>query len=230
MPSALQHEYLRAMGIDVWQDKYAIPIVEDVPEVIHTKAPAEASLSSDLQSLAKEVSVCEACSLAASRTQTVFGTGDSQAEWLIIGEAPGQEEDKQGKPFVGKAGQLLTSMLRALGYAREQVFIANILKCRPPNNRDPQPEEVNACASFLNKQIELIQPKVILCVGRIAAQNLLQIDTPIGKMRGNQYTHPSFEIPVLVTYHPAYLLRSPREKRKVWKDLCIAKQNFESIQ
>lgn len=230
MLSALQHEYLRAMGIEVWQDKHAMPAVADISDVIKSNVEAEPNLSDDLQSLAQEVSVCQACSLASSRTQTVFGTGNSKAEWLIIGEAPGQEEDKQGKPFVGKAGQLLTSMLRALGYAREQVFIANILKCRPPNNRDPESEEVNACAGFLNKQIELIQPKVILCVGRIAAQNLLQVDTPIGKMRGNLYTHPSFEIPVLVTYHPAYLLRSPREKRKVWKDLCIAKKSFESIQ
>jgi DNA polymerase len=146
---------------------------------------------------------------------------------LIIGEAPGAEEDRRGEPFVGRAGQLLNSMLQAIGLSREQVYIANILKCRPPGNRDPKPEEVALCGSYLARQVELISPTVILAVGRVAAQNLLQQSIPVGKMRGRRYTYGDTEIPVIVTYHPAYLLRSPREKRKAWQDLMLAKKTFE---
>ncbi|HXQ64127.1 MAG TPA: uracil-DNA glycosylase, partial [Steroidobacteraceae bacterium] len=160
--------------------------------------------------------------LAASRTNTVFGVGDPEARWLVIGEAPGAEEDRQGQPFVGRAGQLLNSMLRAVGLARDQVFIANVLKCRPPGNRDPLPEEVRCCMPYLHRQIALIKPRLILCVGRIAAQNLLGTDTPIGKLRGRIHALEPFNTPVIVTYHPAYLLRSPGEKRKVWEDLRLA--------
>ncbi|MBT8446836.1 MAG: uracil-DNA glycosylase, partial [Gammaproteobacteria bacterium] len=161
--------------------------------------------------------------LSGSRKQTVFGTGDRGSRWLVVGEAPGAEEDKRGEPFVGRAGQLLSSMLQAIGLERDQVFITNILKCRPPKNRDPRPAEAAACAPYLRAQIDLLAPAVIIAVGRVAAQNLLRIDTPIGRMRGKRYEYADTGIPVVVTYHPAYLLRSPGEKAKAWQDLCMAR-------
>ena len=175
-----------------------------------------------LERLQEQVAACTRCSLHETRTRTVFGVGNRQADWMIIGEAPGADEDRQGEPFVGRAGHLLNAMLMAIGLQRKQVFIANILKCRPPSNRDPKPEEVEACEDYLNRQIELVKPRIILAVGRIAAQNLLKIDTPIGRMRGQRYEHGKSGRPVVVTYHPAYLLRSPLEKRKVWQDLQMA--------
>lgn len=141
---------------------------------------------------------------------------------MVVGEAPGAEEDRQGEPFVGRAGQLLNAVLRAAGFDRGQVYIANILKCRPPNNRDPQPAEVDECLPYLRRQIELVDPALLLCVGRIAAQNLLGTDTPIGRLRGKVHRLDAGR-PVVVTYHPAYLLRSPGEKRRVWEDLKLAK-------
>ena len=181
------------------------------------------------EELATAVRSCTKCPLHATRTNGVFGVGDRSARWLIIGEAPGSEEDKQGEPFVGRAGQLLNSMLKAIGLAREQVFIANILKSRPPNNRDPKPEEVRACIPYLYRQIELVNPTLILCVGRIAAQTLLDVDTPIGKLRGTVHRIAANR-PMVVTYHPAYLLRSPVEKRKSWADLLLAMRTFETLQ
>jgi DNA polymerase len=180
------------------------------------------STSLGWEALIERVASCTLCELHKTRTQTVFGVGDYNTNWLFIGEAPGADEDRQGEPFVGRAGQLLTNMIRALGMRREQVFIANILKCRPPKNRDPRPQESHACRPYLRRQIELLNPKIIVALGRIAAQNLLQTDTPIGKMRGREYVYEDTGIPIVVTYHPAYLLRSPQEKRKVWKDLCSA--------
>lgn len=173
----------------------------------------------DWQQLQAAVASCTACDLHTSRTNTVFGVGDPQARFMVIGEAPGADEDRQGEPFVGRAGKLLDAMLLAIGFQREQVFIANILKCRPPGNRDPRPEEVLQCQTYLRRQIELIRPAVILAVGRIAAQNLLDTDRPMKAMRGQDYTYADTGIPVVVTYHPAYLLRSPLEKRKAWQDL-----------
>ena len=174
--------------------------------------------------LAAEVRQCTACGLCHSRTQTVFGVGDRQADWLIVGEAPGADEDRQGEPFVGRAGKLLNPMLQAIGLQREQVFIANILKCRPPENRDPTPAEAASCRPFLERQIALIRPRIILAVGRIAAQNLLNTDVPIGKLRGRIHRVGPEQLPLVVTYHPAYLLRSPREKRKSWDDLRMARR------
>ena len=185
--------------------------------------PAGEPLSWD--ALRAAVSSCSRCSeLAASRTQTVFGVGNPQADWLVIGEAPGAEEDRQGVPFVGRAGKLLDARLAAIALDRGKVYIANVLKCRPPNNRDPRPEEAQNCRPFLQRQIELIAPRLILVVGRIAAQNLLQTDEPLGRLRGKVHTLPDLGIPVVVTYHPAYLLRSPRDKRKAWDDLKLACQ------
>lgn len=188
----------------------------------------EAISSLDWVALQQRVRDCTACpELVANRSQTVFGVGNTQADWMVIGEAPGTDEDQQGEPFVGKAGQLLNAMLHALGLKRQQVYIANVLKCRPPNNRDPLPEEAAACAAYLQRQIALVQPKVILVVGRIAAQNLLKVATPIGKLRGTVHRYQG-QIPLVVTYHPAYLLRSPSEKRKAWGDLCLARSVVEA--
>jgi len=172
------------------------------------------------EALAAAVHGCRRCELCESRTQAVFGVGDRRARLMIVGEAPGAEEDRQGEPFVGRAGRLLNAMLCAVGLDRERVFIANILKCRPPRNRDPQPAEVAQCMPYLRRQIELISPALILCVGRIAAQNLLATDTPIGRLRGSLHRLET-GVPVIVTYHPAYLLRSPGEKRKAWEDLKL---------
>ena len=197
--------------------------MDDNESVEDINVPADIPLL-DWGSLQAEVTGCTACDLHKTRTQTVFGVGDRNAEWLIVGEAPGAEEDRQGEPFVGRAGQLLNAMLLAIGLKREQVYIANILKCRPPNNRDPRPEEVACCEPFLKRQVALLKPKIILAVGRIAAQNLLKTDTRIGALRGKRYTYADTDIPVVVTYHPAYLLRSPKEKRKAWQDLLYARK------
>lgn len=172
------------------------------------------------------VQSCTRCDLAKTRTQTVFGTGNQQAAWMVIGEAPGAEEDRQGEPFVGKAGQLLNNMLLAIGMPRESVYIANILKCRPPNNRDPKPDEAANCRGYLERQIELVNPALILVVGRIAAQNLLQTDAPLARLRGKEHIAPVSRTPVIVTYHPAYLLRQPADKRKAWQDLLFARAVF----
>ncbi len=220
--------YLNQMGIQTW-----VPRVYDGNELENdTELKIQNELHPienqqtihSLEELQKQVSVCTKCELHQTRTQTVFGVGHPAADWLIIGEAPGADEDRKGEPFVGRAGQLLTNMLRAIGLAREEVFIANILKCRPPNNRDPKQEEVAQCKPYLRQQIEFLQPKVILAVGRIAAQSLLETDTPIGRMRGKQYQFENTNIPVVATYHPAYLLRSPQQKRKAWEDLKFARQ------
>ncbi|MEW7983792.1 MAG: uracil-DNA glycosylase [gamma proteobacterium symbiont of Phacoides pectinatus] len=170
--------------------------------------------------LRERVGECRGCELHRSRANTVFGVGDPAARLLVIGEAPGADEDRQGEPFVGRAGQLLNAMLAAIGLRRDQVFIANILKCRPPGNRDPRAEEVQHCEPYLRRQIELLAPRVILCVGRVAAQNLLQSGESVGRMRGKALFYR--EIPTVVTYHPAYLLRSPEQKAKAWADLQAA--------
>jgi|LauGreDrversion4_2_1035121.scaffolds.fasta_scaffold185737_3 DNA polymerase len=180
----------------------------------------------DWEALAARVAACTACELHQGRLQTVFGVGNPQAKWMVIGEAPGAEEDKRGEPFVGRAGQLLTAMLAAAGLPRPEVYIANILKCRPPGNRDPLPAEVAQCEHYLARQIALVQPRLILAVGRIAAQNLLKVQTPLSRLRGQRHSYGPREVPVVVTYHPAYLLRSPGEKRRAWEDLQFARQIF----
>ena len=172
---------------------------------------------------------CTKCDLHRTRTRVVFGVGDRRARWMVIGEAPGADEDRQGEPFVGRSGQLLNEMLRAAGVAREQVYIANIVKCRPPDNRDPKAEESARCEGYLQQQIELLQPGLILAVGRIAAQNLLREDTPIGRLRGRVHRYGPGEIPLVGTYHPAYLMRSPGQKRKAWEDLCLARSTVPPL-
>jgi DNA polymerase len=222
-----RYEYLERLGIDVYLPRDATPEAAAAREIISTPGASPVQdippgASADWAELEKRVATCTQCSLHSTRTQTVFGVGNRDADWLVIGEAPGAEEDARGEPFVGRAGQLLNSMLKAIGLSREQVFIANILKCRPPGNRDPRPEEAALCRPFLERQIELIAPKIILAVGRIAAQNLLGTETPIGRLRGRVHTFGRAGIPLVVTYHPAYLLRTPAEKRKAWVDLRLA--------
>lgn len=256
MDNAARLQYLAAMGIDVWVCRH-VPIVQRLPvddgglasqagwlddcaeaqpfidvgaSPMPEQQPVTRAISTEQawNELKSEVAACHACSLCETRTQTVFGVGNRHAEWMLIGEAPGQNEDLQGEPFVGRAGQLLNEMLRAIGLKREQVFIANMLKCRPPNNRDPQAEEVAACHGFLLRQIELIRPKIILAVGRIAAQNLLKTQQPLAKLRGVQ--HRLEHYPLVVVHHPAYLLRSLAEKAKAWDDLQFALSVYHSLE
>ena len=215
-PEHQRRAYLQAMGIDVW-----LPNTATEPELPATEqAAALGTENLTWDELRVCVSECTRCELSASRTKTVFGVGNQSADWMIVGEAPGAEEDRRGEPFVGRAGQMLDEMFRAIGQRRDSVFIANILKCRPPNNRDPKPGEAAQCRSYLERQIALVQPKIILAVGKTAAQNLLGTDDPVGRMRGRPHDHNG--IPLVVTYHPAYLLRSPSHKRDSWDDLSMA--------
>ncbi|MCZ6476355.1 MAG: uracil-DNA glycosylase [Gammaproteobacteria bacterium] len=212
--TAARNEYLATMGIPVWVLRR-----EESPEHDETSITER-----DWSALADEVRACTNCGLHRGRIQTVFGVGSKEADLLIIGEAPGAEEDRSGEPFVGRAGQLLDAMLRAIELSREKVYIANILKCRPPNNRDPRAEEATACTPYLERQIRLLQPKVILALGRIAAQWLLQSDAPIGRLRGQKLGFGNPETPLVASYHPAYLLRSPAAKAKAWEDLKLVRR------
>lgn len=254
-----QLHYLKAIGIDVWVSRQASVSAQIKPEANDLASPQttvsaplgdlqktatqvltedplvlkaeEQPMQSDSKQtwadLQNEVATCRKCALCESRTQTVFGSGMASSGWMIIGEAPGEREDRQGEPFVGRAGQLLTEMLRAIGLQRDDVFITNILKCRPPNNRDPLTAEVEACSDYLHRQIAWLKPKIILAVGRVSAQNLLKTDKTIGQLRGT--VHSLDGIPLVVVYHPAYLLRSPLEKRKAWQDLQLAIAKFDEI-
>ena len=230
--SSQQLVALDAMGVAVWtrRDQGARPGVAnavaaatDPPAVAFSVAATDPAIAADWERLEREALACTKCALHATRTRVVFGVGNRNASWMVIGEAPGADEDRQGEPFVGRAGQLLNEMLRAAGLAREHVYIANILKCRPPENRDPRPEEAASCNDYLQRQIALVRPGLLLAVGRIAAQNLLQVDTPIGQLRGRVHRYGPAGLPLVVTYHPAYLLRSPGQKRKAWEDLCLAR-------
>ena len=216
LPEDMRRYYLDTMGIQVWR---SLEQQEQTADALSGTAHNDEAASEDAiwQRLEQAVASCTRCELHATRTQTVFGVGDNNADLLIIGEAPGRDEDLQGEPFVGRAGQLLNAMLAAIGLDREQVYLANILKCRPPDNRDPRPEEAAACNPWLQQQIELIQPAVILALGRIAAHNLLSSEQSLAALRGKQHSYAG--IPLLVSYHPAYLLRRPLEKRKSWQDL-----------
>ena len=190
--------------------------------------PAEKSSSNTWIELKQAVPACTACGLHRSRTQTVFGVGDENADWMLIGEAPGGEEDRLGEPFVGQAGRLLDNMLAAIGLSRgKNVYIANVLKCRPPGNRNPEPEEVEKCSPHLRRQIELVAPKLILAMGRFAAQTLLNTDASIASLRGRVHAYAG--VPLIVTYHPAYLLRNLPDKAKSWEDLVFALKTIQSL-
>lgn len=249
-----QRAMLRAIGLAVWSPP-AMEAAPDVPrqEVVTAEPPARQApaapdaqpaaqaspripvaeiveidgvSSMDWPALRAAVAACRACALCESRTQTVFGVGHPQAGLMVVGEAPGEQEDLQGEPFVGPAGQLLDAMLRAIGHSRQegtpqqQVYIANTLKCRPPRNRNPEPAELARCEPFLRRQLALVQPRVILAMGRFAVQQLLRSDEAIGRLRGRVHTYEG--VPLVVTYHPAYLLRQPADKVKAWEDLCLA--------
>ena len=228
MDNALRLQYLEAMGIDVWVPRALVPSEQPLsPEIIidYAEPRLTAPAADNWDELQAEVANCTKCALCATRTQTVFGSGNKQADWMLVGEAPGQHEDEQGLPFVGNAGLLLTEMLRAIGLTREEVFITNILKCRPPINRDPHADEVENCINYLQRQQKLIQPKVILALGRIAAQTLLKTDEPLARLRGKVHTFNN--TPVVVVYHPVYLLRYLQEKRNAWLDLQLAIQTVK---
>ncbi len=235
MNKALRGEYLSALGVTRWVARAPVPTPALAPALASALASASAVAPAqsereagyDWGQLRERVAACTRCALSTTRTQTVFGVGNLRAQWLVVGEAPGAEEDRQGEPFVGRAGQLLNSMLRAIGLAREQVYIANVLKCRPPQNRDPLASETTCCAPFLQRQIALLQPKIMLVVGRIAAQSLLQTDVPLGRLRQQVHLFGALRVPTVVTYHPAYLLRTPSDKRKSWQDLLFAREVCE---
>ena len=243
-----QRAMLAEMGVRVWAPladatptpspepafvaRAAQPVQVPVPTPSVHAAPAVTGLTParsrpegvdvmDWAALRGAVAGCQACKLCEGRTNTVFGVGDERADWLIVGEAPGEHEDLQGEPFVGQAGKLLDNMLKALGLDRQhKVFIANVLKCRPPGNRNPEPDEMAQCEPYLKRQVALLQPKIILAMGRFAVQALLQSSEPIGKLRGQVHQYQG--VPLVVTYHPAYLLRNLPDKAKAWADLCAA--------
>ncbi|MCY4477146.1 MAG: uracil-DNA glycosylase [Gammaproteobacteria bacterium] len=195
-------------------------------------APAPGPATSgppELEALRSKVAACKACGLHAGRRQTVFGVGNPRADWMFVGEGPGEEEDRRGEPFVGRAGKLLDAMLQAMKLDRTIVYIANIVKCRPPGNRNPSLEEAAACIPYLTRQVELIAPRLIVALGAVAAQRLLETDRPVGALRGKLHYAAHLEPPVLVTYHPAYLLRSPGQKRKAWEDLQLAMREMAAL-
>jgi uracil-DNA glycosylase len=254
-----RREYLEAIGIDLWRlrgaERAARPAMAGeptaasgtaavsgggtagapAPELSLIPPPAAPAMSAaeaaaQWEALRSEVLNCTRCPLHATRTQGVLGVGPKRADWLVIGEAPGAEEDRRGEPFVGAAGQLLDAMLRAIGLDRKSnVYIANVLKSRPPGNRDPRPEEVAACLPYLVRQIALLHPRIMLAVGRIAAQNLLGTDAPLGRLRGRVHYFGESNTPLVVTYHPAYLLRTPADKRKAWEDLKFARSVYQRL-
>lgn len=199
---------LNQMGITLWSER---------------SASSMNTVNQAWESLRARAKSCQACSLHCNRKNVVFGCGSLTPSLLIIGEAPGQNEDQQGEPFVGRAGQLLNRMLQSIGFRREEVYITNVIKCRPPNNRDPLPSEVASCTPFLDQQVSLLKPKLMLAVGRIAAHYLLQTDQSLAKMRNVTHVFRKTDIPLIVTYHPAYLLRNPIDKRKAYEDLMMVK-------
>lgn len=239
MKLAEKRAALAAMGIDVWLDREQpapATMTTESNTMTDTIAVAEppvtaatSALPQDWDELVHCVADCKKCPLYQSRTQTVFGVGNRQADLLVVGEAPGANEDAQGEPFVGRGGKLLDSMLQSIGLERSNIFIANVLKCRPPNNRDPAPDEVAQCTPYLQAQINLLQPKMIVAVGRIAAHFLLQTKAPLGKLRGREFHYGDLRTPLIVSYHPAYLLRSPGEKRKAYEDLLRVKAKLQEV-
>ena len=239
--SRAQRDLLELMDTPVWTPRSAVgPPLRGTPGS-EGGAPSRragrppsrddevASAPPELEALRSKVSACTACALHSGRRQTVFGVGNPRADWMFVGEGPGEEEDRRGEPFVGRAGKLLDAMLRAMDLDRTIVYIANIVKCRPPNNRNPGLEEAAACIPYLRRQIELIAPRLIVALGAVAAQRLLETDRPVGAMRGKLHYAEHLEPPVLVTYHPAYLLRSPGQKGKAWEDLQLAMREMDAM-
>lgn len=226
-----KQSYLQEMGVQIWLPK-AKSAQDNVRHAAIQSKPGNTTPSNtnNWDQLQQAALSCTACKLHQSRTHVVFGVGNKQADLMIVGEAPGYHEDQQGEPFVGRAGQLLNSMIAAIGFERDDIYIANILKCRPPNNRDPEPSEVDLCTKFLTQQIELTKPKAICAVGRIAAQFLLKTNLSLGRLRNKVHIYGELDTPLFVTYHPAYLLRSPDAKRKAYQDLLLVTQTLQKQQ
>ena len=233
---------LRELGLTRWVLRGTAPLAQDMPGAPEeAMASATAAAASDAEAsrarsiaeldwpaLKAAVASCTACPLHAKRTQAVFGVGDERADWLFVGEGPGAEEDARGEPFVGQAGRLLDNMLAAIGLRRGQdVYIANVVKCRPPGNRVPEPREADECAPFLMRQIQLIQPRLLVALGKTAANHLLRTEASIASLRGR--LHDVGGVPLLVTYHPAYLLRNLVDKAKAWEDLCLARELMQKL-
>ncbi len=220
-------EPVKTIASEIEEKNVLVELTSDLERTNHVER-ASTIQQMDWQQLQDCVKDCQACDLAVTRGKTVFGVGDANADWLIVGEAPGTEEDQIGEPFVGHAGKLLDNMLAAIQLKRgDNVYLANVLKCRPPDDRDPHDVEVTECSPFLKRQIELIKPKLILALGEFAAQSLLQSDNTIAGMRGQLLKYN--DIPVIVTYHPAYLLRNLADKSKAWEDLCFAKRTMQNL-
>lgn len=218
MNESLRQYYLQTMGVTIWQSR-------DMPVANAVTQPAIEQSAWD--QLREKVSRCTQCALHKSRKQTVFGVGHQQADLLIVGEAPGYYEDQQGEPFVGRAGKLLNEMLKSIGLDRQTVYIANVLKCRPPQNRDPVADEVACCTPFLEQQIQLLNPQLILALGRVSAHYLLKSTASMRDLRGSIFRFGEQNVPLLVSYHPAYLLRSPRAKRQSFNDLLKVKEMLD---
>ena len=218
MQNVESDDYLEALGFVRWLKRdLASSSLDEEREASHSL------VRGPLLELATRVEACRKCSLHSGRRHSVCGEGNPEANWLFVGEAPGAEEDRLGVPFIGRAGQLLDAMIIALGLTRTDIYITTVLTCRPPENRDPRGEEVEQCEPYLHEQIQLINPLIIVALGKFAAQSLLRSSSPIGKLRGIVHSYSPFDIPLIATYHPAYLLRSPIEKRKVWQDLVLAR-------
>lgn len=228
-----REEILEELGLTpLWHTRVARHDMDTAVTASHQASATDARhaqiLSMDWTQLKASVAGCTACPLHQARTRTVFGVGDENADWLWVGEGPGAEEDASGEPFVGQAGKLLDNMLAAISLQRgRNVYIANIVKCRPPGNRNPEPAEAQQCAPYLARQIELIQPKLIIALGKVAAQNLLHTNATVASLRGKLHEHSG--IPLIVTYHPAYLLRTLADKAKAWEDLCFARNTMQTL-
>ena len=234
--NSTQHACLEAMGIDVWvprekSNPIALqPVTEiktnDVADLI--PEPAAPAIATDWNGLRQMVSGCQKCALHTTRAQTVFGSGNQNADWLIIGDIPSTDDDKHGSIFSDQSGELLTAMLKAIGLNRQQVYITNILKCMPPNNREPEMDESETCIQYLHQQIALVKPKLILLVGHSAAQRLLKTHSTMARLRQKVHVLDEINLPVVVTYHPAYLLNMPADKEKAWQDLLLAKKTISA--
>ncbi|MDH3972860.1 MAG: uracil-DNA glycosylase [Deltaproteobacteria bacterium] len=213
--------FMKMSGIDYLPVKRRANASTVPKEAINEEPPSSVpqSITSDLEKIRTELADCSRCRLGKTRTNLVFGTGDRNADLVFVGEAPGRDEDLQGEPFVGKAGQLLTKIIEAISLKRENVYICNVLKCRPPQNRNPLPEEIECCEPFLIKQIRAIKPKVICALGKFAAQTLLKSEAPISTLRGKFHNYHG--VPLMPTYHPAFLLRNPKMKKEVWQDVQL---------
>ena len=224
-------EYLKAMGIDVWKERNpSTPKVVKLETV--EKVSKKSSTKTDIatlnwQSLPKVIEECQYCDLSRSRRQTVFGSGNQTASLMIIGDMPSEQDEKDGDVFSGQAGKLLTAMLKAMGYQRSDVYISNIVKCRTPENQEPDVEQTTSCEPYLLREIGLLQPKLILALGSIAAQRLLKSKSTMGRLRGQLHYADGIQAPILISYHPTYLLAAPNEKRKAWEDLQIAMKELK---